>query len=167
MSIPELSPDDKLIAYIASQHGDVTRTSLMKLTYLIDYVCRQKLGGTLSGFNWIRWWYGPFDRAVYESIDALLANGVFGSRVEFSPSGEYEVYEFVGGDNFEDSLDVTKKEVADKILQELHGHGPKMLTEVAYQTAPLVSIGAKIGNNNGVGTRLDLSIPPSAGTLTF
>lgn len=157
-----LSQNDNVLAYIARAHGDVSVTALLKLAYLIDYVSVQKNGEKVSDFNYIRYNYGPFDKSVYDSLARLIDAGVLSERVEFNPYGDFMVYSFCNDANYNPgkTLTVKQKKIADGILAQLNGHGPKMLTEVAYETPPLASVGAKIGNRVHMNKSLDLKIGP-------
>ncbi|ADM27594.1 conserved hypothetical protein [Ignisphaera aggregans DSM 17230] len=51
------------------------RTRIMKLLFLVDAEARKRLGYTVTGVNWRRWFYGPFSRDVLEVLDELVWEG--------------------------------------------------------------------------------------------
>lgn len=159
--MPELTKNDRLIAYIANKHGIATITSLIKLAYLIDYVSVQQNHSKISDFSYLRWHFGPFDKTIYDVRDNLLAAGVLESRSEYNQFAEYQVYVCDNEISLE-GFNPEQKEIIDNLLLQAQGYGPKMLTQVAYETAPMATKGYKIDNKIGIGDVLDLTIPPSA-----
>ncbi len=153
----DINKTNALVAYVAKNHGTATITSLIKLAYLIDYVSMKKRGYQISSFNYCRWHFGPFDQSIYEVRDALLASNLLESKVEYNTFAEYQVYSC---DTDVDMSIFSEEEMAiiDGLLLQTKGYGPKMLTDVAYTTPPMVKIGAKIDNKEGIGTTLDLNI---------
>ena len=51
-----------------------TPVQVQKLAFLIDQLVGETIGGT--GFDFKPWHYGPFDKAVYEVLEALERDGL-------------------------------------------------------------------------------------------
>ena len=51
-----------------------TPVQVQKLAFLIEQMIGNKIGGT--GFDFIPWHYGPFDKRVYATLEALEADGM-------------------------------------------------------------------------------------------
>jgi len=52
------------------------RTKLMKLLFLIDHdAIKEKLGKSVTGLKWYKWFYGPFSNGVYPELNKLLGEG--------------------------------------------------------------------------------------------
>ena len=51
-----------------------TPVQVQKLAFLIEKMIGDKIGGT--GFNFIPWHYGPFDKRVYATLEELEADGL-------------------------------------------------------------------------------------------
>ena len=159
----QLSPKTvALLKFLAGKHGEVTITSLMKLAYLADYVLVQHGHGKISDFEYYRYFYGPFDGAIYSYLEDLTQKGEFNSHTEYSAFGEYQVYSInEAAEIAATGLEQEEIELVSALLDQVKGYGPRMLTEAAYKTPPMLKIGAEIGNTEGLGVALDLSTPLS------
>ncbi len=130
----------------------------MKLSYITDLVSIQSTGNKISGFEYKRYKYGPFDDKIYQYLTELRINNIINEDVAYTQTGdEYIIYNFneKKGFNF-DKLTSDEKAIADEVLESLKGYGAKALVELAYKTRPMKKIGAKIGNDKGLNRRLNL-----------
>lgn len=156
------SKDEQFIGYLVQKNPRVSITSLMKLSYLIDLVAVKQLGRKITNFEYRRYNFGPFDKAVYECTEHLTDDNVLILTAEYSSRGdEYWVYNFNFnehiGDFSTDQLSEEEIEIIDEVLEELSGYGARALTEVAYKTKPMMEKGATIGGDEHFNEILDLS----------
>jgi uncharacterized protein YwgA len=53
----------------------ITRTRLMKLLFLVDYMHWKRCGGKLTNLEWRMYLFGPFSREVLDILDELEDGG--------------------------------------------------------------------------------------------
>jgi len=149
----------QLLAYISKNYiPPATVTSLMKLSYLIDLIATSKTGKQISNFQYRRYKYGPFDQTIYTYLNVLTKENVLIEDIGHTNyAEEYILYQFneKKHTNF-DKLTNKEKLQIDSVLENLHGLGPKALSEISYKTKPMRALGAKIDNNKGINQPLDL-----------
>jgi uncharacterized phage-associated protein len=154
-----VSKTKQLLAYIVRNYSQISITSLMKLSYIIDLVHISKTNKQISDFKYIRYTYGPFAYKIYDYLKDLVECGVVIENSNFTPMGEeFIIYEF-NNDNEDFSFkDLNKEEIktVDEVLEKLKGYGARALTELAYRTKPMKKIGAKIGDKTNLNAELDL-----------
>lgn len=77
-----------LLAALAAggENANFTPVQVQKLFFLIDREASHLVGG--PHFNFAPYDYGPFDRAVYDGLDALSREG----RARIENTGRYRVY---------------------------------------------------------------------------
>lgn len=76
-----------LAAFAAGgENTSYSPVQVQKLLFLIDRKAADLVGGT--HFNFVPYDYGPFDRAVYNELDALAQDGL----VEVNTAGPYRKY---------------------------------------------------------------------------
>jgi uncharacterized phage-associated protein len=73
----------KLILYLVTRYYRVTgkgigRTKLMKLVFLVDYLYWKRFGKRLLDVKWVKYLYGPFSKAVLDTLDELEREGIIG-----------------------------------------------------------------------------------------
>jgi hypothetical protein len=69
-----MQPRDFALAGLAGTQGRLTPVQIQKLLFLLDRNIGQQLGG--SGFAFQPYHYGPFDRRVYTTLEALRNEGL-------------------------------------------------------------------------------------------
>jgi len=146
---------------IIRDHGDATVTVIMKTCYLIDLTAQKRLKQPITNLQYIRYNYGPFDSNIYRYLLRLIEADLVTTDTKYFSVGGNEVVTYKLKDiskTFETDLKQGEKEIVDEVLSSIRGLGARMLTEIAYQTAPMKKIGAKIGNNEGLGKKLDLKV---------
>lgn len=151
------SKTQQLLAYLIKNHHQVSITSLMKLSYIIDLVSVNETGDTISNFEYMRYHYGPFNPQIYHYIDCLRDEGVLRERLEYTDYGaEFVVFEYTGEDDSFDKLNEAEIGIIDVTLKKLRGYGSAALTDLAYNTKPMRKLGAELGNDKGLNEKLDL-----------
>lgn len=148
------------LTYIIQNYPDVSITSLMKLSYIVDLVSIKKNRNQISGFEYKRYKYGPFNDKIYQYLTELKIEGFIIEDVAYTQTGdEYIIYK--PNERKELSFDKLKDEeriIIDEVIEALKGYGAKALVEFTYRTNPMKKLGAKIGNNKGLNQKLDLSL---------
>lgn len=72
-----------ILTRIKELDTSVSKTKLLKLLYLADIEHFRKTGETLTGFEWIFYWYGPWSSEYDKLLDQLEAEAVL-SRQSWS-----------------------------------------------------------------------------------
>lgn len=154
-----MDKNHQLLAYLAKEHPSASITVLMKLSYLVDLISVKKLGNQISTFGYIRYSYGPFTQEVYNAVEELVMSKILLPKNDYAGgSVEYITYTYT---NKEDFLfdKISKEEIAliDEMMTDLKGYGAKTLTDIAYKTKPMVKLGATLGGNENLFSRLNLA----------
>lgn len=152
--------NSQLLSYLAQGHSEASVTVLIKLCYLADLISLKKNNKKISSFEYIRYYFGPFDSKIYDELELLVNKNILIATPEYTLKGaEAIIYHF----NKEKSLDTSNLEEEDKtILKELldsvRGYGARALTDIAYNTKPMKHFGATLGGSEHMGEILDLKI---------
>ncbi|MFH1187231.1 MAG: Panacea domain-containing protein [bacterium] len=148
----------QLLAYIVKNHPKVSVTGIMKLCYLIDLFSIKKRKKQISNFQYVRYYYGPYDKKISEELEELVREKIIIPSGDFTPSGdEYVIYNYNDEKDYSFNLIEKDKEQIDAVLENLKGYGAKTLTEVAYKTKPMLKLGATLGGKENIGVELDLN----------
>jgi uncharacterized phage-associated protein len=149
----------QLLAYLIQNNPSVSITSLMKLSYLVDLVAIKKNNKKISDFEYQRYKYGPFDNQIYIVLKDLMKRNIIYEDSALSEMGEeFIIYKHNDKADFPlDQITLEEKEIIDEVVRSLKGYGAKALTELTYRTKPMQKIGAKIGNDEGLNQKLDLT----------
>lgn len=86
----ELEPLDELIVYIVVGAKSVSRTKLMKLVYLVERECKNRLGYRLSDAEFVLYFYGPFSFEVQRRLERLVELGILSEKCV---EDRYYIYE--------------------------------------------------------------------------
>ncbi len=148
----------QLLAYLVQNDPNISITSLMKLSYIVDLISIKKSGKQISNFEYKRYKYGPFDNKIYGYLKDLIEENVIKEDVAFAQTGdEFIIYAFNEQEDFSfDKLSTEEKQIIDEVIESVKGYGAKALVDLAYKTKPMKKIGAKIGNSKGLNEKLDL-----------
>ena len=150
----------QLLAYLIKNRPNIniSITSLMKLTYIIDLVSINKIKKQISDFEYTRYKYGPFDKKIYGYLKNLLDKKIINEDVDYTQNGEqFIIYNFAEKRKISfDELANDEKNIIDEVLENLRGYGTRALVELTYRTKPMKKIGAEIGNDKGLNKKLDL-----------
>lgn len=109
--------DFTLAALAASNRHPVTPVQLQKLLFILDRNIGARLGG--SGFNFQPYHYGPFDRAVYSTLDQLDYEGL--AEISELPNSSRRQY----------ALTDAGQRTGDEVLNDLGEPIAKYFREVA------------------------------------
>jgi len=125
----------EIFAYLSEKLGNnLDIMQYMKLPYFIDLEAVKKIGNQLTGFEYIRWNYGPFDKTVY-------------SYKELFEGEEYKIeYSYIS-DFFE---------VIDSALENIPVNNGEKLKKLSYETEPMKKLGATLGGGEYMGEKLYL-----------
>lgn len=87
-----MNRNELIVSALAAGGADATYSpvQVQKLFFLIDREASQLVDG--PHFNFRAYDYGPFDRAVYDELDALAGQGL----VKTTSSGKYRTYSLTG-----------------------------------------------------------------------
>ena len=154
----KLNKNQEFLSYLIFNHfGAITITSIMKLAYLVDLVSIEKSSEQISDYKYIRYFYGPFAKEIKEDIESLLEKKVIKTEeIFFSSEVGTSVYKKASKDLDLNHISTKEKELIDGCLNELHGFGAKMLTNLAYKTKPMVALGATFHGNENLKKELNL-----------
>ena len=147
----------QLLCYIL-QDSPRDVTSMIKLSYLIDLAAVRRFEHQISEFEYIRYNYGPFDQKVYTNLNDLQKEGKVVSFSHYNTYGENVLFKLNAqpeDDEFS-LLSPEEKSLVREMLDSLTGYGARMLTEIAYSTAPMKVLGATLGGNEHLGETLNL-----------
>ncbi len=149
----------QVLTYIIKNHPDVSVTSLMKLSYLVDLVAVKKGKNKISDFKYTRYHYGPFDKNIYKYLEVLEKDNIIKEGAKISNTGdEFVTYNIKKKNNIAfDKIPDDEKEIIDEVLETLEGYGTKALTELTYRTKPMKKIKATLNNKAGLNKTLDLN----------
>lgn len=151
------------ILYLIDKMAIPTKTSIIKMCYLCDLAAVKSGLKKITDFEYIRYYYGPFDKKIEEYLLDLVKKKEIVLESEYgSGGGEYEKFSLPKDkknlDRYSEFLDSREKEITDSILDSLGSLNAKMLTEVAYKTKPMTSIGAKLGGTEHLAEKLNLAV---------
>lgn len=127
-----------LIHIIRNFKGDVTKTKLVKLCYLVDLRAKHKTGETLSGLKYISYHYGPYAPEISQAlkdlkgfeIDEVVFQTAYASP--FEPIGYcYLPGRFHRGNP---NLKPDEKELAEAVLKEYADSNLQTILEKVYST---------------------------------
>lgn len=149
----------QILSYIIKNHPNVSVTSLMKLSYLIDLVAIDKGKNKIFDFQYIRYNYGPFDKNIYKCLESLVDDNIIREGANISSTGdEFVTYNINKKNNISfDKISDDEKEIIDEVLESLEGYGTKALTELTYRTKPMKKLKATLNNKAGLNKPLNLN----------
>ncbi len=155
-----MDKNHQLLAYLAKEHPSASITVLMKLSYLVDLISVKKLGNQISSFEYIRYNYGPFTQEIYNAVEELVLGKILTPKNDYAGgSVEYITYTYTNKDGFAfDNLSKDEVSLIDEMMIDLKGYGAKTLTEVAYKTKPMIELGATLGGNENLFSKLNLAV---------
>jgi len=85
----------EILAYILKIHKHASAYFLVKLLYLLDYFHGQEFGYALTDLDYRQYSFGPFDERIFRILQALVAENLIRSHVNYAASGrEYVTYAF-------------------------------------------------------------------------
>lgn len=87
---PNLSRNAQVVKFFAQQYPGIPRKHLVKLVYMADLLAREYLGDPVSTLNWYKYKHGPYDKAIEEAVDELVAAGLADDRPDPWWRGHYQ-----------------------------------------------------------------------------
>ena len=149
----------QILGYIIKNRPNISITSLMKLSYLVDLVAIKKGKNKISDFQYVRYNYGPFDKKIYKYLAALEKEHIIKEGAGISSTGdEFVTFSINKKNNISfDRISDDEKVIIDEVLESLEGYGVKALTELTYRTKPMKKIRATLKNKVGLNEVLDLN----------
>lgn len=151
------------ILYLIDKMAIPTKTGIMKMSYLCDLAAIKSGLNQITDFEYIRYYYGPFDRKIEEYLLDLIKTKYIVSKSEYSSGGgEYEKFSLSQSkkdldEEYSNNLNAQEQEIVDSILDSLGSFNAKILTDIAYKTNPMTKIGAKLGGIEHLTEKLDLT----------
>ena len=146
----------ELIKYLVSNMSVSTITSLTKMLYLIDLASVSSGKEKTTDFNYVRYYYGPYDKRIEETLNDLIIYGELIVNVRTSSNGEpYMIYKLPEGVT-EYEYDDINSDIVDNLTQNLGHLSAKTLTDIAYKTKPMTSLGATLGGTQHLNDVLNL-----------
>ena len=69
-----------ILTRVKEREASVSKTKLLKLLYLADIEHFRTSGETLTGFDWIFYWYGPWSSDYDQLLDQMEAEAVIARK---------------------------------------------------------------------------------------
>ncbi len=158
-----LSRNALLVKYFAQVYAGIPRKHLVKFIYEADVLAREYLGRPLSTFTYRKDAYGPYDPAIKEAVQELIAAGhVEEKRDRWVVGwGEWEGAYMRLMDQHHPvafNFDLGESAVLDYVVTNyLDMPFKEFLHDVIYETLPMKAAGPK-------GSRLPMELSDHAGT---
>lgn len=152
--------DLQILAYLAQKHPKASVTVLMKLCYLIDLVSFKRNKEQITGFEYKRYNFGPFDEDIYIRLKELTEKNIISQKQDYTQTGnEYIIYCFNEESDFSfDEISEPEIGIMNEVLDSVNGYGAKALTDIAYKTRPMQALGATLNGGEHLNEKLDLSL---------
>ncbi len=148
----------ELLSIILDEFGSASVTALMKLCYLVDCKFVKDTSEQLSDFSYIRYNFGPYDQALYFTLNSLENAKVISSS--YQPHAYEAVKKFTLNELTPNVQTITEDEenAVREYIKNLCGFDAKTLTHIAYKTKPMTALGATLGGTEALGQSLNLSL---------
>ena len=148
---------ESLIKYLVFSMNLPTITSITKMLYLIDLASVASTGKQTTGFKFIRYYYGPYDKDIRIIIDDMIAEKELDADVRYLSNGEpFLVYKMPNG-TASFAYEGANEQIVRDLVDSLGNLSPKSLTELAYKTKPMTRLGATLGGNEHLNEQLVLT----------
>ena len=140
-----------LLAAAKSRGFTMTRTKLAKLLYLADLEAWRTIRKPLSTIEW-RWDnFGPFDTALLQMEDDLVAEGAIDRNTSADIYGKTHEIQSTGRDLGSD--DPVRLGIVTSIVDRFGALAASTLRDITYKTEPMRAV-----QEEGRGALLDLSV---------
>ena len=141
--------DQQYLALIMKLYKHATVLTLTKLAYLTELLAHEKTGKRLSGFAYKLLSFGPFDSAIYDTLEKLIAKGVIRSCLNYTGTGlEYVTYAFndvIDDLEFKHEYlpDISRVEfrLVEDILYQFFFYSESQLTNMVFNSKPVRALG--------------------------
>lgn len=147
-----LTRNEQVIKYLLARCGKISgRTRLLKFVYLADYFSHLYRGKPISGFRYVKWDHGPFDKAFYTAVKSLKVKGLLADeRVEWEKG---DVFAFLDkGGLIPFTLALAEIHILNRVAELfLSTELKELLEETVYETEPWKAV-----QGRRIGTPIDL-----------
>jgi hypothetical protein len=134
---PLLTKLRNVLLYFLSKKR-LNRTEVVKYLYMYEWYHRIHLGKPGIEANFIRWHYGPYAQAIASELDTLSAFGRIRCDTYVNAHGKPAyIYTTEVKPN---GLTDDELEIADYVLESMHGHNYQAMIEKVYSTPPMLEI---------------------------
>lgn len=127
--------DNLLLMYLISKvRGNIGRTKLQKLVYLIECIMAKNKLKTFN-YNFYRWDYGPFTQEIFKDEESLVENGIIeDSSTKLTERGKRILREF-------DTLIDENRQILNGIDRIIDKYGKlplKIIKDIVYESVVIV-----------------------------
>lgn len=137
----KVSRNAQVLKYLTERCQRVGRTRLLKLAYLSDLVAREFLGRPLTGFEYIWYDHGPFDRDYYTARDELVAVEVAEEQVTSYPKVGYEKRTLVDlREPVQYELSNADMQILDYVYDKFGDLPLQGLLDIVYESKPMQKV---------------------------
>lgn len=123
--------DITIIQEFLKKIGNLTRTKIVKLLYLLDIESVAKYGKQVTNFEYRKYYYGPYDENI---INLLDERQYFSVGLGITSSGNQYYNYTVGPKKNDHQMDNNTKELVDSIVNKYGQHSLDKILEIAYAT---------------------------------
>jgi uncharacterized phage-associated protein len=145
----------EIIKQIIFTYGSCTITALVKLSYLVDVAYYYKNECKISNFNYIRYFYGPFDKNIYNLVSELTEDRTLTASTVVKDNNDILLYAYPHKSLKTSKLSRSEKIMLNNVVKMLKEYGAAALTKIAYETKPMKALGATLGGNENINQVLD------------
>ena len=135
-----ISKTAQVLKYFAQQYGGpgIPCTRLVKMAYMSDLLAREYLGGPITDFRYYRYHFGPYDDAIVDVIEELVAADLAETKETYEgeeptkrlcPRGAPIQFGFSAGEQ-----EILRYVTANYLTMDLE----ELFIDVVYQTAPML-----------------------------
>lgn len=129
-----------IIREVTDAGGNLPKTKLMKLLYLIDLESHREFGTAITPGHWFFFLYGPYAIEVDKSLNDIVGYQVNESHF-LTKHGKYGFsYKTFEAPRLEDVLPLSKRLVIDAVLNRWGGEELNTILDYVYfETAPMAN----------------------------
>lgn len=145
------------LSYLINARDSASITEIVKLSYLIDLSYYRKHNIQITGYNYIRYFYGPYDQQIEKDVKELVDNWSISIQLKQTMWWlEYLIYQ-VSQAPEKDNWLLSPEEllIIDDVLATLSWSRASQLTEIAYSTWPMKRFGATLWWKEHLHEKLD------------
>lgn len=131
---------ETILYVISSIDGNVSRTRIVKLLYLIDFFSLANLGSKVTKVNYNYYYYGPYSESIIECVDELKRHGDLQEFVIQNSFGNNSyLYEVTKRHSEIQGLTGSPEKLAiiDRVIRDFSRMDFKQLLGFVYSTPPI------------------------------
>lgn len=129
-----------ILYVISASNGNVSRTRIVKLLYLIDFFSLAKFGSKVTEVNYNYYYYGPYSESIINCVDELKNSGKLQEYVVQNSFGNHSFLYGVSKPYSKiTNLSGSEGEIEliDEIIKDYSHMNFKQLLEFVYSTPPI------------------------------